>query len=126
MAPSTTEVMKPAEKTVTDPSFHRYPSSSPTANIGQMPVELADWEPVTPLGFKEKFKKKALENPFVPIGIFATTCALTIGLVSFRRGQVHRSQMMMRARVAAQAFTIGAVLVGVALQTRKSTKSKKP
>ncbi|XP_038045489.1 HIG1 domain family member 2A-like [Patiria miniata] len=123
---ASTKVTKADENAVVDPNFHRYPSSSSVSNIGQRPLDLADWEPVTSLGFKEKFKKKAAENPFVPIGIFATTCALTIGLFSFRRGQVHRSQMMMRARVAAQAFTIGAVLVGVFLQTKKTDKSKKP
>ena len=55
-------------------------------------------------------------------GVFATTCALTMGLYSFRKGQTQRSQLMMRFRVAAQAFTIGAVLVGVAIQSRKTDK----
>ncbi|XP_071793674.1 HIG1 domain family member 2A, mitochondrial-like [Asterias amurensis] len=122
MAASTGEVTKRPGKKLYGDNFHHYPSSSSVSNIGEMPIELADWEPINPIGFREKFKKKALENPFVPIGVFATTCALTMGLYSFRKGQTQRSQLMMRFRVAAQAFTIGAVLVGVAIQSRKTDK----
>ncbi|XP_033126401.1 HIG1 domain family member 2A, mitochondrial-like [Anneissia japonica] len=91
----------------------------------QMPPELYDWEPVQQKGFKEKFVEKVMANPFVPIGCGATVIALTLGLVQFNKGQTRNSQLMMRFRVGAQAFTIGAVLLGVALQATKSNKESK-
>ena len=42
-------------------------------------------------------------------GCAATVACLTIGLVSFMQKNRERSQLMMRGRVAAQAFTIGAM-----------------
>ncbi|XP_071949254.1 HIG1 domain family member 2A, mitochondrial-like [Antedon mediterranea] len=109
---SSPSVKKPGEN-----NEFRYINQQP-----QMPPELFDWEPVQPEGFKEKFVKKVKENPFVPIGCGATIIALTLGLVQFRKGQTRNSQLMMRFRVGAQAFTIGAVLVGVALQASKGVK----
>ncbi|XP_071476782.1 HIG1 domain family member 2A, mitochondrial-like [Diadema antillarum] len=86
---------------------------------GELPPELHDWVPYQQEGFKEKFVKKVKQNPFVPIGCMATAGALTYGLVMFKRGQTGKSQMMMRARVAAQGLTIMAVLVGVAMGAGK-------
>lgn len=45
--------------------------------------------------------------------MFATLGALTYGLWCFRQGRGQHSQMMMRTRIGAQAFTIVAVLIGV-------------
>ncbi|MBN3270627.1 HIG2A protein, partial [Polyodon spathula] len=65
-------------------------------------------------GFNDKLIRKTKENPFVPIGCFGTACALTYGLIAFRRGKTQQSQMMMRARIFAQGFTVFALLFGVA------------
>ncbi|KAK1161268.1 HIG1 domain family member 2A-like [Acipenser oxyrinchus oxyrinchus] len=65
-------------------------------------------------GFNDKFIRKTKENPFVLIGCFGTACALTYGLIAFRRGKTRQSQMMMRARIFAQGFTVFALLFGVA------------
>ncbi|XP_042523016.1 HIG1 domain family member 2A, mitochondrial [Dipodomys spectabilis] len=70
--------------------------------------------------FKEKFIRKTRENPMVPIGCLGTTAALCYGLYCFHRGQPHRSQLMMRTRIAAQGFTIVAILVGLAASSVKS------
>ncbi|KAF6081390.1 HIG1 hypoxia inducible domain family member 2A [Phyllostomus discolor] len=70
--------------------------------------------------FKEKFFRKTRENPMVPIGCLGTVTALTYGLYCFHRGQSHRSQLMMRTRIAAQGFTIAAILVGLAASALKS------
>ncbi|XP_022917462.1 HIG1 domain family member 2A, mitochondrial [Onthophagus taurus] len=70
---------------------------------------------------KDKFIRKMKENPFVPIGCLATTAALGYGIWSFSSGNTKMSQMMMRTRVAAQGFTIVALLVGLGL----SIKDKK-
>ncbi|XP_007463130.1 PREDICTED: HIG1 domain family member 2A-like [Lipotes vexillifer] len=70
--------------------------------------------------FKEKFLRKTRENPMVPIGCLGTAAALTYGLYCFHRGQSQRSQLMMRTRIAAQGFTVVAILMGLAASTMKS------
>jgi hypothetical protein len=42
-----------------------------------------------------------------------TAGALSFGLYSFRRGEEKMSQMMMRARILAQGFTVAALICGV-------------
>lgn len=44
-----------------------------------------------------------------------TLTALTYGLWCFRQGRGRDSQMMMRARIAAQGFTVVAILGGIVL-----------
>jgi len=61
----------------------------------------------------EKTKRKFYENPFIPIGCGLTAGALGYGLWSFRKGNRKMSQNMMRLRVAAQGFTIVALMVGM-------------
>ncbi|XP_036043856.1 HIG1 domain family member 2A, mitochondrial [Onychomys torridus] len=70
--------------------------------------------------FKEKFIRKTRENPMVPIGCLGTAAALSYGLYCFHRGQSHRSQIMMRTRIAAQGFTVVAILLGLAASAMKS------
>ncbi|XP_057340377.1 uncharacterized protein LOC130677574 [Microplitis mediator] len=62
--------------------------------------------------FKTRFKRKMFGNPLVPIGMLATTVALLTGLGYLRKGNSVKQQMMMRARVSAQGFTIAAALFG--------------
>ncbi|KAG2456164.1 HIG1 domain family member 2A, mitochondrial [Polypterus senegalus] len=71
-------------------------------------------------GFKEKFLRKTKENPFVPVGCLATAAALTYGLIAFKKGKTRQSQLLMRTRIAAQGFTVVAILVGVATAAFKS------
>ncbi|KAM7323120.1 hypothetical protein ACRRTK_017226 [Alexandromys fortis] len=73
-----------------------------------------------PESFKEKFIRKTRENPMVPIGCLGTAAALSYGLYCFHRGQSHRSQIMMRTRIAAQGFTVVAILLGLAASAMKS------
>ncbi|KAL6033736.1 hypothetical protein STEG23_037331 [Scotinomys teguina] len=70
--------------------------------------------------FKEKFIRKTRESPMVPIGCLGTAAALSYGLYCFHRGQSHRSQIMMRTRIAAQGFTVVAILLGLAASAMKS------
>ncbi|KAG0698031.1 HIG1 domain family member 2A, mitochondrial [Chionoecetes opilio] len=60
------------------------------------------------------FYRKFHENPFVPIGCGLTTLALCYGLYGFSRGRHGSSQKMMRLRVAAQGFTVVALMMGIA------------
>lgn len=48
-------------------------------------------------------------------GCLATTAALTTGLYNFRTGNRKMSQIMMRTRIAAQGFTVIALIVGVVM-----------
>ncbi|KAG7464853.1 hypothetical protein MATL_G00170040 [Megalops atlanticus] len=64
-------------------------------------------------GFKDKFIRKTKENPFVPLGCLGTAGALTYGLIAFKHGKTRQSQMLMRARILAQGFTVVAIVVGV-------------
>ncbi|XP_017063788.1 HIG1 domain family member 2A, mitochondrial [Drosophila eugracilis] len=64
---------------------------------------------------KEKLQRKIKENPLVPLGCLATTAALTAGLYNFRTGNRKMSQLMMRTRIAAQGFTVLALVVGVVM-----------
>ena len=59
---------------------------------------------------KAKWDRKMAENPWVPIGTAATTGILILGLVSFATKRTKYSQLLMRARVAAQGFTIFALI----------------
>ncbi|XP_056118365.1 HIG1 domain family member 2A, mitochondrial [Rhinichthys klamathensis goyatoka] len=69
--------------------------------------------------FKDKFIRKTKENPFVPIGCLGTAGALIYGLGAFRRGKTRQSQLLMRARIFAQGFTVVAIIVGVAVTALK-------
>ncbi|KAF3437070.1 hypothetical protein FNV43_RR19823 [Rhamnella rubrinervis] len=58
-------------------------------------------------------EKKRVRNPLVPIGAFVTAGVLTAGLISFRQGNSHLGQKLMRARVVVQGATV-ALMVGTA------------
>ncbi|XP_042501234.1 RING-H2 finger protein ATL48-like [Macadamia integrifolia] len=58
-------------------------------------------------------QKKRVKNPFVPIGAILTAGVLTAGLISFRQGNSHLGQKLMRARVVVQGATVG-LMVGTA------------
>ncbi|GAV72577.1 HIG_1_N domain-containing protein [Cephalotus follicularis] len=57
--------------------------------------------------------KKRIRNPLVPIGALMTAGVLTAGLISFRQGNSHLGQKLMRARVVVQGATV-ALMVGTA------------
>lgn len=46
-------------------------------------------------------------------GCLSTVAALVVGLYNFNRGDSKKQQLMMRARVGAQGFTVAALLGGV-------------
>ncbi|XP_057706092.1 HIG1 domain family member 2A, mitochondrial [Corythoichthys intestinalis] len=69
--------------------------------------------------FKEKFMRKAKDNPFVPIGCVGTAGALMYGLRAFHQGKTRQSQLLMRGRIFAQGFTVVAIVVGVVAATAK-------
>lgn len=52
-------------------------------------------------------------------GCLGTAGALIYGLSAFRRGKTRQSQLLMRARIFAQGFTVVAIIVGVAATALK-------
>lgn len=58
--------------------------------------------------------------PDLPAGCLGTASALVYGLYCFHRGQSQRSQLMMRTRIAAQGFTVVAILLGLASSAMKA------
>eukprot|EP00092_Neocalanus_flemingeri_P005033 GFUD01005413.1.p1 GENE.GFUD01005413.1~~GFUD01005413.1.p1 ORF type:complete len:140 (-),score=55.02 GFUD01005413.1:92-511(-) len=69
----------------------------------------------------EKLTRKFKENPLIPIGCLLTTGFLINGLFKFGRKDTVGSQLMMRGRIAAQGFTIFALLGGVVAQVKQKT-----
>lgn len=63
---------------------------------------------------------RASQLPSFPAGCLCTVGILTYGLISFRKGNTRRSQLMMRARVVAQGFTFAALLGGMVATAIKS------
>lgn len=50
--------------------------------------------------------------------MLATTIALSLGLNAMRKGNKKKSQMMMRARIYAQGFTVLTLLGGIIIAAR--------
>ncbi|KAH6847023.1 altered inheritance of mitochondria protein 31, mitochondrial [Chaetomium sp. MPI-CAGE-AT-0009] len=60
----------------------------------------------------QKILRKLKEEPLVPIGCILTIAAFTNAYRAMRRGDHHKVQRMFRARVAAQGFTVLAMVGG--------------
>ncbi|NXH72650.1 HIG2A protein, partial [Hydrobates tethys] len=60
--------------------------------------------------------------PSSSAGCLCTVGVLTYGLISFKRGNIRQSQLMMRARILAQGFTFVALLGGMVVTAMKSRK----
>lgn len=68
----------------------------------------------------EKMKRRAAEEPLVPLGCGATALVLAGGLASFMRSADAKTQQrFMRARVVAQGATILALAFGSVLSLKK-------
>ena len=59
-----------------------------------------------------KIGQLAKRNPFVPIGVLVTVGVLGRGLFAMKSKDQGKSQRMMRYRVAAQGFTVIALVIG--------------
>lgn len=60
----------------------------------------------------ERLTRKFKEEPFVPIGIFATCTALFGASVALRRGNQNSANKFFRWRIYAQGFTVLAMVAG--------------
>ena len=87
--------------------------------------ELSDYIFSKPESRKQRLGRKLKANPFVPLGCGLTAAALTVGLFHYSKGNQRKSNLMMRARVAAQGFTIFVLVAGVALNMKSKVKTEK-
>ncbi|KAJ7536386.1 hypothetical protein O6H91_12G067500 [Diphasiastrum complanatum] len=67
----------------------------------------------------ELFEVPKARTILVPIGALTTAGILAAGLLSFKDGQNHKSQMWMRARVCFQAATVALMVATLYANTRK-------
>ncbi|KAK0611090.1 hypoxia induced protein conserved region-domain-containing protein [Immersiella caudata] len=72
----------------------------------------------------QKVVRRIKEEPLVPIGCILTVAAFTNAYRAMRRGDHNQVQRMFRARVAAQAFTVVAMVVGGVYYQADRNKSK--
>lgn len=72
----------------------------------------------------DKFFGKCKENPLVPLGAGLTALVLSIGIFGFATKRTKLSQNMMRARVAAQGFTLVALVGGVISKAVSDQKAR--
>lgn len=56
--------------------------------------------------------KKLTREPLIPLGCVLTVAAFTASYRAMRRGDHNQVQRMFRARILAQAFTVGVMVVG--------------
>ncbi|KAM0344052.1 hypothetical protein ACHAPU_007955 [Fusarium lateritium] len=72
----------------------------------------------------QKVMRKIKEEPLIPLGIGLTTFAFINAYRALRRGDSKQANRMFRARVAAQGFTVFAMLAGSMYYQKDREKSK--
>ena len=72
----------------------------------------------------QKVLRRLKEEPLVPIGCVLTVMAFTNAWRASRRGDHHKVQRMFRARVAAQGFTVLAMVAGGMYYAEDRNKQK--
>ncbi|KAK0724738.1 hypoxia induced protein conserved region-domain-containing protein [Lasiosphaeris hirsuta] len=72
----------------------------------------------------QKVLRRIKEEPLVPIGCLLTVAAFTNAYRAMRRGDHNQVQRMFRARVAAQAFTVVAIVAGGMYYSADRNKQK--
>ncbi|GAB1317315.1 Respiratory supercomplex factor 1, mitochondrial [Madurella fahalii] len=73
---------------------------------------------------RQKLARKLKEEPLVPFGALLTVAAFTSAYRASRKGDHHKVQRMFRARVAAQAFTVVAMVAGGAYYAEDRNKTR--
>ncbi|KAG7415959.1 hypoxia induced protein conserved region-domain-containing protein [Fusarium sp. MPI-SDFR-AT-0072] len=72
----------------------------------------------------QKVLRKIKEEPLIPLGMGLTTLAFINAYRALRRGDSKQANRMFRARVAAQGFTVFAMLAGSMYYQKDREKSK--
>ncbi|KAL6904801.1 hypoxia induced protein conserved region domain-containing protein [Trichoderma evansii] len=72
----------------------------------------------------EKVKRKLKEEPLVPLGIGLTVLAFVNAYRALRKGDSRQANKMFRARIAAQGFTVVAMVAGSMYYSKDREKTK--
>ncbi|KAH8555324.1 hypoxia induced protein conserved region-domain-containing protein [Umbelopsis sp. PMI_123] len=72
----------------------------------------------------QRMKRKFREEPFVPAGVALTCFALVAATLGIKQGRRQYANNMMRLRVAAQGFTVGAMVIGSIIYSRQQQEEK--
>ncbi|KAM0255091.1 hypothetical protein ACHAQJ_006095 [Trichoderma viride] len=72
----------------------------------------------------QKVKRKLKEEPLVPLGIGLTVLAFVNAYRAIRKGDSRQANKMFRARIAAQGFTVVAMVAGSMYYNKDREKSK--
>jgi len=81
------------------------------ANNSPLPSSFDNAEFEEESGFG-RLTRRMREEPLIPLGCLATCAALYAAQRSIKAGDKHRTNRMFRLRIAAQGFTIVAMMVG--------------
>ncbi|KAM0218353.1 hypothetical protein ACHAQD_002923 [Fusarium lateritium] len=93
-------------------------ADAPPSLPGPMPSSFDGDQPM------QKVLRKIKEEPLIPLGIGLTTLAFVNAYRALRRGDSKQANRMFRARVAAQGFTVFAMLAGSMYYQKDREKSK--
>ncbi|KAL7787857.1 hypoxia induced protein conserved region domain-containing protein [Trichoderma ceciliae] len=98
-------------------------TARPPEYTGQMPSSFDDQELYNERPM-QKVKRKLKEEPLVPLGIGLTVFAFINAYRALRKGDSRQANRMFRARVAAQGFTVIAMVAGSMYYNKDREKSK--
>ncbi|EFY84770.1 mitochondrial hypoxia responsive domain-containing protein [Metarhizium acridum CQMa 102] len=91
---------------------------------GQLPSSFDDNEEFFNERPMQKVVRKLKEEPLVPLGIGLTVFAFVNAYRALRRGDSRQANKMFRARVAAQGFTVIAMVAGSMYYSQDRQKTK--
>ncbi|KAL6892637.1 hypoxia induced protein conserved region domain-containing protein [Trichoderma longibrachiatum] len=98
-------------------------ANRPPEYHGQMPSSFDDQELYNEKPM-QKVKRKLKEEPLVPLGIGLTVLAFVNAYRALRKGDSRQANRMFRARVAAQGFTVIAMVAGSMYYSKDREKTK--
>ncbi|TFB07633.1 Respiratory supercomplex factor 1 [Trichoderma ghanense] len=98
-------------------------ANRPPEFTGQMPSSFDDQELYNERPM-QKVKRKLKEEPLVPLGIGLTVLAFVNAYRALRKGDSRQANRMFRARVAAQGFTVIAMVAGSMYYSKDREKTK--
>ncbi|EHK39809.1 uncharacterized protein TrAtP1_006660 [Trichoderma atroviride] len=95
----------------------------PPEFTGQFPSSFDDEEAYNEKPM-QKVKRKLKEEPLVPLGIGLTVLAFVNAYRALRKGDSRQANKMFRARIAAQGFTVVAMVAGSMYYSKDREKTK--
>ncbi|KOS21500.1 Respiratory supercomplex factor 1 [Escovopsis weberi] len=98
-------------------------SNKPAELPGQMPSSFDNEEVYNEKPIR-KIVRRLKEEPLVPLGIGLTVFAFTNAYRALRRGDSQQANRMFRARIAAQGFTVVAMVAGSMYYQKDREKNK--